>query len=350
MSRWGRAAAWLIGIAVVVTGRPLAAQSISLVISGVRADSVGPAPTMTVSAIDARPELAPYTVTIELSSDAGFARPFFVDADDGLLGSFTLDSLLAEKTMVFFRARLIDRLGSVTAETRQQHPVQGWVRLIEPLQQDLVNLSTRTPRFIWSSPPNGTAVTLPPGPWVYDLTVTNTATGLPVSFPGLTDTSFVFSPLESNTSYRWQVSARGSNSTGRTVVTVRSSGTFVITTPEQPTATVFYQNFPNPFGRGERTSATCFWFDLGQPATVSLTIFDIRLRRVRRLIPGAFPSTRLPAGAYGRGDLNMQRGCDSRLEWDGRDDNGRIVPQGIYIAEFTADGFRSTRKVYFKGQ
>ena len=57
--------------------------------------------------------------------------------------SFTTDSLLPEHTTIFFRARLTDRFGVVAAEARQQHPVRGWVKLIDPPQQSLVVLPTR---------------------------------------------------------------------------------------------------------------------------------------------------------------------------------------------------------------
>jgi hypothetical protein len=347
MRSWSRAAARLFvaGLAALLA-RPIEAQSVTLSIAGVRGDSISPAPLMTVSALQTRPELGPFTVSLELSSDPGFARPFYFNSNEGLIGTFAIDSLLPERSVVFMRARLIDRQGTVT-ETRQRYAVRNWITLVQPIQQPLTHLSTRTPRFVWTSP----VVTLPPGPWVYDLAIINNGSNtLAKGYPDLTDTSFqVTEPLEANASYRWQVIARAQNSKGTGEVVARSSGTFLITSATQPTATIFYQNFPNPFGRGERTNSTCFWFDLGGPATVRLTIYDLRLRRVRQLIPGTLPSGVLPAGAYGR-EPSMQTGCDTRLLWDGKDDSGRIVPAGIYIAEFVADGQRSTKKVYFKGQ
>lgn len=348
MKRWSRAGARLIvaGLAAVLA-RPIEAQSVTLSIAGIRGDSISPGPSMTVSGIQTRPELGPFTVSLELSSDPGFSRPFYFNSAEGLIGTFGLDSLLPARSVVFMRGRLIDRQGTVT-ETRQRYVVRNWITLVQPPQQPLFHLSTRTPEFTWSSP----VITFPPGPWVYDLTIFNSGSSNPALFrEGLTDTSFRFTqPLEANTSYRWQVLARAQNSSGLGEVVARSDGTFVITARDQPTATVFYQNFPNPFGQGERRNSTCFWFDLGQPATVRLTLYDLRLRRVRQLVPGAIPAGRLPAGAYGRGEAGMDNECDPRLLWDGKDDNGRIAPAGVYIAEFIADGQRSTKKVYFKGQ
>jgi hypothetical protein len=342
MSRWRRATAWLVVVAAL-SARPTAAQSVALAIANLKADSVSPAPTMTVTAIQARPELGPFAITLEMSTEAAFARPFYIESADGVVASFAIDSLLPEKTRIFFRTRLFDRAGNVIAEQQQQHPVQAWVQLIFPGQQSLANIDTRFPRFIWRSP----AITLPPGPWRYELTVTNTRTGIVDLFAIVDDTSFADS-LQANTSYRWQVRARALNSRGTGEVVVRSAGTFIITTSDQPTATVFYQNFPNPFGRGERAATTCLWFDLGEPSTVRLTIYNVRLQRVRQIVPGAIGDGRLPAGAYGRGDQTTQTGCDVRLQWDGRDDNGRVVPSGVYVVEFVANGVRTTKKMYFK--
>jgi hypothetical protein len=203
-------------------------------------------------------------------------------------------------------------------------------------------LFTRQPTFVWSSP----AVTLPPGPWTYDITITNTANGT-ISRSSVGDTTFVPSnPLEACTSYRWSVHARMVNGPPSDQVTVNSPGTFVIQTAECPTATFFYQNFPNPFGHGLQPN-TCFWFDLAHRARVSLTIYDLRGRRVKVIVPGIL-AAQLDSGAYGR-QSPTQGGCDGRTEWDGRDANGRPVPAGAYIAIFTADGRRSTIKVLYKG-
>lgn len=347
MSLWRRATAWLVVVvAAALWARPVVAQSITLVVSNLKVDSMAPAPNMTVSAIQARPELGPFAVTLELSTEAAFSRPFYIGATDGTFATFTIDSLLPEKTRIFMRARLFARTGQVLAETQQQHPVQAWVQLIEPAPGNPTIVRTRTPRFVWRSPP----ISLPPGPWQYDLTVFNTLTGRSDAEAFRhSDTSFVFQgPLQTNTSYRWQLVARASNSRGVGEVTVRSTGTFVITDPGAPTATIFYQNFPNPFGRDERLPTTCFWFDLATPATVRLTIYNLRLQRVKQMVPGPIGDGRLTAGAYGRGDQLTQTGCDSRLSWDGRDDKGLLVPSGVYVAEFIADGVRTTRKLYFR--
>jgi len=252
--------------------------------------------------------------------------------------------------MIFFRARLTDRFGTVVAQTTSQHPVRSWLRLISPAVGNPTNLDTRSPRFIWSSPP----ITVPPGLWVYDVSVINKRTGQADFFTpreGLNDTSFVFpGQLESNTSYRWQVHARAQSSRANDQVTVVREGSFVISSTDQPTVTLLYQNFPNPFGRGERSAVTCFWIDLAHDAKVKLTIYDIRLREVRNVIPSPNISGVLPRGAHGRQNVGTQNGCAKGFEWDGRDDNGRFVPPGVYVAIFQGDGKRQSVKILFKGE
>jgi hypothetical protein len=345
MIRWRRAAAWLGVVAQLVGVHSLGAQtrleSITLAISGIQANSIPPAPNILVNGLNPQPGLT-YSITLELSREPAFARPFSVQSATGLSASFHLDSLLTQDSTVYFRARLTDQFGVTAAQDVQTHAIQRWLRLDTPAQLPLVILNTRRPLFAWSSP----AITLL---WQYDLTIVNTATGAEqASYQGLSDTSFVIpDSLESNTSYSWRVTSHAG--TGSTKVTVKSAGTFVITSSTQPTVTLFYQNFPDPFGRGQRSDQTCFWFDLDRAATVRLMIFDIRLRRVRQIVPGPIGNGALGAGSYGRQDVDAKSGCDPRLTWDGRDDHGRFVPPGIYVAQFIANGKSTTIKMMYKG-
>jgi hypothetical protein len=347
MSRGRRAAAWLGAVALALLGakRGDAQSTISIRVSSLKVDSMPPAPLVTLTSLQNRPDLGPYTVSLELSTEPAFQRPFYVNVVDGEGASFTTDSLLPEHAVIYLRARLTDRFGVVDAEAREQHPVRGWVTLLQPAQQSLVVLSTRKPKFVWQSPPT----TLTAGLWSYQLSVINKATGATDFIsPFVSDTSYVFpDSLESNASYRWQVRARAIGGKGSGEVTVMSAGTIII--GGDPTFTLLYQNFPNPFGRGTRSPITCFWFDLARPAQVRLTIFDLRLREVRNIIPGPLGDGALPVGVYGRQNIDAQTGCDPRLSWDGRDDEGRFVPPGVYIAEFRVNGASSTRKILFKG-
>ena len=345
MSLRRRAAAFLLLAALVGGTTRASAQSVSLSISSVISDSVSPAPLMTVTGFENRPDLGPYNVSIVLSLEPQFRAPFYLNVADGEAATFALDSLLPERTIVYFRARLSDHAGNVVAEQIVQHPVRSWLRLVSPIRGPTTIVPTRTPRFVWSSPP----ITLPPFPWVYDISVINTRTGN-VDFmkTGLNDTSYVFpDSLESNASYHWQVHARAQTGPASDQITVASTGTFVIAA--SPTATVFYANFPNPFGSGAKSPVTCFWFDLAKASIVKLTIYDIRLREVRKIVPSPALSGTLPAGAYGRENVNTLSGCDERVSWDGRDASGRQVPAGVYLGVFDGDGLHRSTKILYKG-
>jgi hypothetical protein len=91
MSRWRRTAAWVSIVGSLGAGRSVAAQSITLSVSNLKADSMPPAPNMTLTAIQARPELAPYTVSLELSTEPGFQRPFYINVAEGQAATFTID-------------------------------------------------------------------------------------------------------------------------------------------------------------------------------------------------------------------------------------------------------------------
>jgi len=310
-------------------------------------DSISPAPVINLTATDVASEFQPSTMQIEIALDASFRAPIFARATQTLSANFVVDSLLPEKHNIFFRARLFDRFGTVRAETTFVRPVATWLSLITANRQTNV-LFSRTPRFEWNSPP----ITLPPGPWVYTITIFNVGQNhIEQQVPNLSDTFFVPTvPLEACTSYRWSVGARAQNSAGFDSVVVSSVGTFVIQTADCPTATIFYNPFPNPFGRGALSSSACFWFDLAHRATVSLTLYDARLRQVRRIVPGPQLNAVLDSGAYGRPSTTDVGGCDPRLEWDGTDQNGRVVPPGLYFVVFQAEGIRVTHKLLFKGR
>jgi hypothetical protein len=338
MKLGGRVAAFVVAAAALSGTRPIEAQSVTLAISNLLADSTSPAPNMTVTGLPTRPELGPYTVSLALSLDPQFRSPFYARTAPGENATFTIDSLLPEHAIVFFRARLIDQFGTVAAEATARHPVRSWVRLIAPLRGPTTIIdSTRTPKFVWSSPP----ITFPPGLWTYQVFIFETKSGqVAASSPLTTDTTFTPPPLEANTSYRWEVDAHAANSTGSGAVRVPSLGTFVISSDSAPTVTLFYQNFPNPFGRGMLSNQTAIWFDLAHSSRVRITIYDIRQRMVRRLVPGMLSDATLAAGAYGR---------DGSVTWDGKDDAGRMVPPGVYIAVFEGDRTRASIKILFRG-
>jgi len=237
-------------------------------------------------------------------------------------------------------------LTTLVAPAAAQLPDTGGeplLTLIFPNSPTGTTLETRRPRFVWSSAP----VASPPGPWLYDVEIVNVATRETVVARRLVDTTFVPAfDLESNTSYRWAVTAR--LSTGDSV-RVESNATFVIVDAQTPLVTLLYQNFPNPFPT-TRSGTTCVWFDLHAPARVRLDVYDLRGNLVRSLVPSADVSGDLQAGRYGRAAPASDTGCDPRFTWDGRARDGREVPIGVYLLRLRADGVDAVRKMLYRGR
>ena len=347
-----RVVAAFVVLLVVGLARPATAQigiTIPTVIeNGHSTDSISPAPNISVTATPVPVNLQPSTVTLDVSLDPAFSSPLFNFSANGSSGSFVVPMLLPQRTVIYLRARILDVFGAIHAQQISSYPVASWLRLVSPVRITNDVLFTRQPTFTWSSP----GISLPPGPWQYTVDVINTATNALAAEGIVQDTTFVPStPLDACTSFKWRVTARAQNGGPNDQVTVSSPGTFVIQTADCPTATIFYQNFPNPFGRGALQPNTCFWFDLAHASVVTLTIYDIRLHEVRHILPGALGAqgATLAAGPYGRQNDATQTGCDARLQWDGRDDAGRMVPPGVYIASFSGDGVKTTHKLLFRG-
>ena len=81
--------------------------------------------------------------------------------------------------------------------------------------------------------------------------------------------------------------------------------------------------FPNPFNPSTRLR-----YELVRPGRVEIDILDAAGRRLRRLL-----ATSLPAGP-------------GFVTWDGRDEAGRSLPSGVYLARLTRDGtLADTRKL-----
>jgi len=197
------------------------------------------------------------------------------------------------------------------------------------------------PTFTWDP----IAVPAPPGPFTYDLLVRRIDNTPEFGSAGLQDTFFRLpQPLELNRSYRWTLVVHAGSDTS----IVRSEGSFLVVDGGVPTATLLYQNFPNPFPAAGRDS-TCLWFDLAVTGMVELDILDLRGNPVRKLIPGPdFPAF-LSAGRYGRGPAGGSV-CDPKLMWDGRADNGETLPAGVYLAKLKAPGMLMFKRIVFRGK
>ena len=92
----------------------------------------------------------------------------------------------------------------------------------------------------------------------------------------------------------------------------------------QVSSFVLYQNYPNPF-----INQTRFRFDLPEQDWVTLEIYDVLGRKVRTLL----------------NDVGISRGTHDWITWDGRDDNGNYVSNGIYFYQFKSLRYNSTKKL-----
>jgi hypothetical protein len=88
-----------------------------------------------------------------------------------------------------------------------------------------------------------------------------------------------------------------------------------------PRSFQLFSSYPNPF-----SALTTLRFTLPSPSAVRLEIYNLLGQIVRTLVDEWRPS-----GEY-------------RILWDGRDDNGRHLPGGVYLYRFDAGAFHQTGK------
>jgi len=91
-----------------------------------------------------------------------------------------------------------------------------------------------------------------------------------------------------------------------------------------PTEFFLFQNYPNPFN-----PQTQIRYQIPRQAKIEITVYNVTGQLVRILSKGV-----RAAGSY-------------ILMWDGRGDNGHIVPSGMYIIQMRAGQIISNRKVLF---
>lgn len=291
----------------------------------------------------------PLRVTLEADtnprfSDTPVSETTIEIADTNTTFTITPRAALPEDARLYFRAVVRDPSGFVgTSLPIGPRVVPKWVVHVTPPAIVGQPVRTRTPRFVWRSPSVGE----PPGPWQYTIRITNLGQDVIAANVG-SDTTYVPPfDLETNAVHSWSIEARLAGSAQSTIL---GPINFLVEDPATPVAaTDVYPPFPNPFP-SLINDATCIWFDLKNESSVNLDVHDLRGLRVRRLLPNAELAGALPAGRYGRGRTEFNEGCDRRIEWDGTDDRGNPVPEGVYVIRFRADGIVRTKKVLFRGR
>jgi len=91
--------------------------------------------------------------------------------------------------------------------------------------------------------------------------------------------------------------------------------------------TEIYQNYPNPFN-----AETFLPLALSKPEHVVITICDPMGRLVRKLNLG-----------YKKAGYYLDR--DKAAYWDGKNDEGEVMPSGLYFYLFDAGNIRTTKKI-----
>ena len=282
----------------------------------------------------------PVTYHLRVGRDSTLANPL---VDTAITAQTFAPGQAFKAGNVFWRVDATAASGE-TATTGPIGPVSvpPWATLVTFNNPAGVVIDTAQPTFIWDP----ALVSSPPGPFLYDLRVQRVATGaIDIIALGLTDTTYELTQaLERNTAYRWILTVHA----GADTSILRSQGSILVVDLGMPTATLLYQNFPNPFPTGGRDS-TCLWFDVAIAGNVELDILDLRGNRVRRFVPGRdFPGV-LGPGRYGRGS-GTGGICDPRLMWDGRSDDGQLLPAGVYLAKLKAPGLLVFKRIVFRGK
>ena len=280
---------------------------------------------------------------ILVATTADFSEPVYDATACGDSVTFVPTRPLPSSTRIFWRATATSATITASSSVVGPRTSAAWLRLVSPNLPNGTTIETRRPVFVWSAAP----IASPPGPWLFTVAITNVANGQTSLSTGVRDTTWAPPfDLESNTSYRWSVTAR--LPTGDTL-RVRSLATFVIVDRNAPLVTLLYQNWPNPFPSAVATR-TCVWFDLAVATRVQLEVYDLRGALVKRLIPGPELSGEFGPGRYGRATAGGDSGCDPRFAWDGTDATGRTVSPGVYLVRLRAAGADATRKMLFRGR
>jgi subtilisin family serine protease len=281
---------------------------------------------------------------LQIATDPAFTNIIYTDTIRDAT-SLTVKRPLRPAPVLHWRV-IAEAFPGVTRVTRPALPfaMPDWVRLLT-LNDPNGSFTTETrPTFQWEP----LAAPAPIGPLVYDLQIINAQTGAVVQSLNNLSTATVQAPnaLVPNVPHRWRVIVR--TQIPGAVDTVTSVGVFLVTTNDQPPATLLYQNFPNPFPRPDLgINETQVWFDVTTTTTVHLAVYDLRGRLVRTLIPSdpSCGNVTLEPGQYGR-DVVDTLPCVS-TRWNGTTAGGELVTRGVYILRLRAGGEEQIKKILY---
>lgn len=302
------------------------------------------APTFRWEAPLVHAQLRPVRYQLEVATDPQFQTIIYQDTVNE---AFSLQVRTAFRPRPSLWWRVVARsFTGVERVSATSGPIQmpNWVRLTTFDNPQGSIVGTTRPVFQWEP----LLAPEPAGPLTYDVQVLNATTGAIVQTLRNISTGAVTAqdPLVPNNAYRWRVIARSRIGIADTVT---SRGTFVVTSDAQPPMTQLYAPFPNPFPRDPfAPSIVRFWFDLSQRSPVTLAVYNARGLLVKNLIPASSGcgAVTLDSGQYGRGDAVEADPCVQTF-WDGRDEQGREMPRGVYIARLRAGGTTATQRIVF---
>ena len=132
-----------------------------------------------------------------------------------------------------------------------------------------------------------------------------------------------YSPADTSSKYHWGLTDVG-NLLGNVLTFLGEPVSSVSGEVTTPKTYALKQNFPNPFN-----PTTSIEYSLPEKGLVKLSIFNMLGQEVRTLV-----NTTQDANKY-------------RVTWNGLDNNGSMVPSGIYFYTINANGFNATRKMVF---
>lgn len=286
----------------------------------------------------------PLVFRLRVARSAGFQQVLLDTVVTGTSVTFLEPQMPGQRLAFTVGVTSADTVSFTTLVSRE-FTAPPWADLVTFDDPNGLTVRDLRPEFRWTSPP----VAAPTGPFRYALEIFRTDLGTVVlREDSLEETTFTPPfDLDRNTPFRWRIIAR----LGEDSAVTESQGTFLLIDDSAPSTTLLFQNFPNPFPNGSTGQQnTCIWFDLRVPGRVRLDVLDIRGHIVRNLVPGRdFPGT-LPPGRYGRPEVGAFGQCDPRFTWDGRADEGEVVPRGIYLIRLVSPEGTFFKRAVFMGR